>query len=60
MGRLTKKIRNNKERVGHGKRQEKPLPIISVKADTDVGREKIHYQDKRTIEKTTSPLTSSG
>jgi hypothetical protein len=33
-----------------GKNEEKPLLIILVKADTDVGRENNHYQDKRTIE----------
>ena len=60
MGHLTKKIRNNRECGVMGKTINKTLPIISVKADTDVGHERIHDQDTRTIGKTTSPMTSSG
>ena len=60
MGHLTKKIRNNRESGVMGKTVNKTLLIISVKADTDVGCERIHDQDKGTIEMTTSPMTSSG
>ena len=58
MGHLTKKMRDNRECGVVGKTINKMLPIISVKADTDVGCERSHDQDKRTIEKTTSPMTS--
>ena len=60
MGHLTKKIRDNRKCGVMGKTINKMLPIISVKADTGVGLERIHDQDNRTIEKTTSLMTSSG
>ena len=60
MGHLTKKIRDNRECGVMGKDINKTLPIISVKVDTDVEHERIHDQDKRTIEKMTSPMTSLG
>ena len=60
MGCLTKKIRNNRECGVMGKTINKMLPIVLVKMDTNVGRERSHEQDNRTIEKTTPPMTSSG
>ena len=49
MGCLTKKIRDNRECGVMGKAINKTLPSILVKADTDVGHERSHDQDKGTI-----------